>query len=201
MSGVLIAVGGGVLGAGINSFIVRKFERDLLRDVRDIIARTLQARFLSDDRDIARYRGSWHHYYLTELDGNPSWWYEHYSFEDPAVGSITQRTALRDSHGAQHSYLIELGVRGDRLILVSSREDRSEASGVEVFPLPRGFQHTHAGIVVLEAWDSSQVLSKVILSKDQLIPDISEGRVPDEHSATLHTIWKARLLSCICHAC
>lgn len=190
-SGVMIAVGGGILGAGLNTFVVRGFEHDLLLDIRQVIARSLNAQFLSDERDLSRFRGSWHHYYLTELEERTCWWYERYTFtQNPAVGSITQRSAIRDSDNNPHHYLTELGVRGQRLIVVSSREDESEASGVEIFPAPRGFQSIHTGVAIVETWDSSQLLSKAILSANPLVSDLAEGRVPDEHQGILDDMWK-----------
>lgn len=188
--GILIAVGGGVIGASINTLVVRRFEMDVLSEVREIVSRSLNACFLSEDREINRFRQLWHHYYVTQIDGNVCWWYEKYSFtRNLTIGSLSQQSTLRDSSGNAHVYLTEVGVRGNRLILFSTQQDGSESAAVEVFPMPRGFQNIHTGIAVLETWDASQILGKVILSKIPLVEDIPEGRVHGDHTEILNKTW------------
>jgi hypothetical protein len=191
VAGVALALGGSVLGAGINSVVVRRYEFDILREINDTISRSLQARFVSENSDLAIYRRDWHHYYVTEIEGNSHWWYESCSFgRNFTVGSISERTELRDSAGYTHAYITEVGVRGQRLVLLETREDGVEAGAVEVFPLPRGFQNLHTGIVCLETWDGSHAISKCILSKNPMVEVDREGIVPAEHSQALDQAWR-----------
>jgi hypothetical protein len=190
VSGVLLALGGGVLGAGLNSFIVRRYEFDALDEIKELVASSLAARFVSTDDQLAHYRRLWHHYYLTELENEQVWWYETCRFGDgSAVGSLSQRTTLRDSAGLLHSYTAEVGVRGQRMILINSREDGTEASGVEVFPMPRGFQQTHAGFGCIETWDGTQILTKVLLSTGALVDAGDEGKLAKDLGAQLDSLW------------
>lgn len=191
ISGIGLAVGGGILGAAINTLIVRRYEHDVLAEISTLLADSLQARFTSREEELGIYRRTWHHYYLTERDQELTWWYEQCSFgQNPAVGSAVQRTALRDTFGNSHAYVTEMGVRGQRLILLESREDGSEAAGVEVYPMPRGFRPTHAGVAFLETWDGTHLLGKAILSETPLVDALPEGPVPAVHAATLHQSWK-----------
>lgn len=188
--GILLAVGGGVIGASINTFVVRRFEGDALLEVREVISRSLAARFISEDRELEAYRQLWHHYYVTQVEGSTCWWYEKQSLvHNSTIGSLSGQSVLLDSAGNAHSYLTELGVRGNRLILISARQDGAESASIAVFPTPRGFQKLHTGILVLETWDSSQMLTKIIISQSPLIENIPEGRLFGEHPAILDRIW------------
>jgi hypothetical protein len=104
--GIMIAVGGGVIGASLNTLVVRRFEMDVLSEVREIVSRSLKAGFLSEDREVNRYRQLWHHYYyITQIDGKICWWYEVYSFtRNLTIGSLSQRSTLLDSSGNAHIY-------------------------------------------------------------------------------------------------
>lgn len=191
--GVLIAVGGGVIGASLNTLIVRKFEWDVLSAVREVVANSLSATFLTEDRELSGYRKLWHNYHVTQVGEKFCWWYETCSFaQDSAVGSLTQDVVLCDSLGNRHGYLAEVGIRGNRLIRILTRKDSTECATIEVFPMPRGFHDRHAGIVVLETWDSTQIVSKAIMSEHPLVRGIPEGRVNDEHAETLDKAWRER---------
>ena len=189
-SGVLLALGGGILGAGLNSFIVRKYERNILGEIRDLVENSIPARFTSDETDLQIFRHEWHHYYLTQVGDARAWWYETCLFDrNTAVGSITQQTRLRDMEGQDHEYLTEVGVRGQRLILLETRVDGGEASGVEVFPRPRGFQSVHTGIACLETWSGAHILTKTVFSRKSLFGSIPKGRLTEDQAATLDQTW------------
>ncbi|MER6124407.1 hypothetical protein ABT173_17475 [Streptomyces sp. NPDC001795] len=190
VSGVALAVGGGILGAGINSLIVKKYERDVLAEVTVLLAESLQARFTSTEAELASYRRNWHHYYLTEVDRELTWWYEKCSFDhNPVIGSIVQRTALHDTLGRTHTYVTEMGVRGQRLVLLETREDGAEAAGVEVYPMPRGFRSVHAGVACVETWDGTHLIGKAILSESPIVDSVTEGRIQPEHAPVINEVW------------
>jgi len=196
VSGIAAAIGGGALGAGINTIVVKKYEQDVLKEIQAVVAESLRAQFTSDHDELAMFRRDWHHYYLTQADGKVGWWYQTYNFsKSVAIGSITETTSVLDSDNSSHAYLTEAGVRGQRFILFETRQDGSEASAIEIYPTPRGFQTIHTAITFLQSWDSTNLVTKAILSRRPLIDGVVDGRVSDVHANTLHEVWRNNFLS------
>lgn len=196
VSGIAAAVGGGALGAGINTIVVQKYEQDVLKEIQAVVAESVRARFTSDHDELNMFRRDWHHYYLTQAGGKVGWWYQTYNFsKSVAIGSITEETSVLDSDGSSHAYLTEAGVRGQRFILFETRQGGSEASVIEIYPTPRGFQTVHTAITFLQSWDSTNLVTKSILSRRPLIDGIVGGRVSDVHANTLDEVWRNDFLS------
>jgi hypothetical protein len=82
-------------------------------------------------------------------------------------------------------------VRGDRLIILSTKMDGREPVLTEVYPefSSRDYQSTHCGAMFMQTWDGSDVLTKTILSLTPLV-DRDEGTVPDEHFVVLDRVWQ-----------
>lgn len=189
--GLLLAVGGSMLGAGLNTIMAGRYQQGVLDEIRDVVAGSIPASFISDEAQLQAFRHQWHHYYLTQIGGDRTWWYEVCAFDSARlVGSLTEQTSLRAHDGDIHPYLAEVGVRGERLIFLETRVDGKEAGCVEIFPRPRGFQSVHTGVAVLETWTGSNVLTKAIIARKPLVNKIGKGRVPDTAASTLDDIWR-----------
>jgi hypothetical protein len=123
IAGLLLAIGGGILGAGLNSLIVRKYEFDVLEEIGSLLKSSLEPSFKSPDADLEPYRKEWHHYYLSENNGEPVWFYVKHDFGgDGEIGSISRTIVVHDSGGREHRYFLEAAVReGDYFLSQRAR--------------------------------------------------------------------------------
>jgi len=196
IGGVTLAIGGGAIGAAIQTITERRYDGDALSNVEQMIRESLGARFTSDDDALSMFRRDWHHYYLTHVDGESAWWHQTYSFgRNLAKGSITERTSVLDSGGKAHGYLTEAGIRGQRFMLIETREGGGEPALVEIYPMPRGFATVHVAVAFLEGWDSVHLVTKAILSEQPLLENDVHGAVPRENWPALDAVWKSHFLA------
>jgi hypothetical protein len=196
IGGFALALGGGAVGAAIQAVTEHRYSGDVLISIEKTIRESLGARFTSSESDLKMFKRDWHHYYLTHLNGESSWWHQEYSFgQNVAQGSITGRTNVSDADGRAHTYLTEAGVRSQRFILLETNEEGEEPAVVEVYPMPRGFQTVHAAIAFLEGWDSSNVVTKAILSEKPLTKENSKGIVRQEDWSILDKIWETQFFA------
>lgn len=190
--GVLIAVGGGIIGSSLNTLIVRRFEWDALDEVGEIIATSLTARFVSDENALVRYRELWHSYHVTEVDGSVCWWYEAMDLRRGAqIGALSSSTSVNGPSGRSHQYLSEVGYRSGRLIRLVTRRDDSELAYISIFPSPRGHGEIHTGVAIHETWDSTDILTRVMICLNPVIEGLLPGRIDDAHRERLDQLWEA----------
>lgn len=190
VSGLLTAVGGGIVGATISLLVTGSSDRDTLRAIQDVVQESLHSSLISDEHRLAPVRRLWHHYFVTTVEQQNVWRYECYDFTlSRGVGSVNVTIAVDDEQGLMHTYEVEAGVRGDRLIIFSTKSGGDEPVCTEVYPQFLDFKAHHCGIVLMQNWDGFNTLTKTILSRIELF-EAAEGTVPKEHYALLNERWE-----------
>lgn len=190
ISGLLTAVGGGIVGATISLLVTGGSDRDTLRTIRQVVEGSLHSTMISDETALAPVRRRWHHYFVTTIDSKTVWRYECYNFDlSLAVGSVAIAIAVEDEDGLVHRYHVEAAVRGDRLIILSSMIGGEEPVFTEVYPQFLDFKAQHFGIVLMQNWDGFNMLTKTILSRSPLF-DAEEGTVAEEYFEMLEEKWQ-----------
>lgn len=191
ISGVLTALGGGIVGAVISIMVARASDRETLQHIRDVLEESLTSTLRSDNARLASARHLWHHYFVTTLRGKNVWRYEQYPFHLSAhIGSLAVEINVQADGGLTHTYLVEAFVRNERLTVVSRKADDEVNVFVEVYPQFDGEFSQYFGAGFLRTWDRTNIVTKVILSKRPLLPD-AEGTVPESGAAELDRIWEA----------
>lgn len=198
ISQVATAVGGGVLGAGLNTLVVRQYERDVLEEVRASVRESLAARLTSDDKELRPFRKDWYHYYQSQADGQLTWWSEFLPFEhSDSIGSIKTTSTVSDIANSKHSYTTEAGVRNGTLFLLCTIDQGNENGIVEVYPVATGYKTVYAGMLFIESWDSVHLAGKCLLSMAPLVTATAGAQLTPEDAVVLDRVWasnfKARI--------
>jgi hypothetical protein len=190
VGGTLSTLGGGVVGASLEDFIVRLGGSTVGERIRRILVDSRISGFQSREAELDPLRVMMHHYHVTYANGEARWLYAKFPFDTcRAVGSLRVPMILQDFSGKPHHYMAELAVRGNRLILLFTREDGTEPACSEVFPSWHSFSAAHAGWGTRQTWDTKHLTSKALISPHPLIPQ-KEGFVRDPvFAARLDEIW------------
>jgi hypothetical protein len=64
LSGLLISVGGGVVGASISLIVTTNSDRDVLHQMREVVEKSLTSTLVSDEDSLVPVRRPWHHYFV-----------------------------------------------------------------------------------------------------------------------------------------
>ena len=189
ISQVAVAIGGGVLGAGLNTVIVRRFERDVLEEITSCVEASLTARFVSSEQELRPLRRDWHHYYVSQVGRQRRWWSQPMPFGNTdGVGSIRLSMPVIDGGGRVHSYTAEAGVRSNTLIVLNTNDRGNENCSVDVYPAVNGYRTVYAGIAMLESWDGDNVVTRCLMSLEPLVAG-SPGPLSETESAQLDQEW------------
>ena|ERR1700730_6994781 len=174
------SVAGGLIGAVSTIIVSGRAESTALAEVREMLSATTASNFFSRDLLLNPLRRPWHHYRITQVDGIPVWRYCVYHFEQASsIGTIATTVDYINPRGLdKHTYSVEAGVRGSRLIMIDRRLEGEEAPIIQVYPdMLRGFQSIHCGVVFVQTWDGNHVITPGILSDSPLIGTLTEGTV------------------------
>lgn len=186
------SLGAGIVGAALSMVMTRVVDRARTQDLATVLSRSLTARFISSDEELDAIRGDWHHYHLTSMDGSPVWRYARLRLDrSPEINSLQTYVDVTDARGGKHRYNVEAGVRGTKGIILLQRARASTSSeAVEIFPgLTKAFHTIHYGIGVYEAWDGTNVVGKIVLSRQPIAPADRSGMVNETHFAELDRLW------------
>lgn len=190
ISGLLTAVGGGIVGATISLLVTGSSDRDTLQKIRSVVEDSLQSTLISEESSLIPVRRRWHHYFVTTIDERNVWQYERYDFDlSLTVGSVVIAITVESTAGLKIKYQVEAGVRGDRLIILSTMIGGDEPVFTEIYPQFLDFKSEHFGIVLMQNWDGFNTLTKAILSRTELF-EAAEGTVAEEHFAMLEAKWE-----------
>ncbi|QOV44081.1 hypothetical protein [Streptomyces chromofuscus] len=190
ISGVLTAVGGGIVGAVISIMVARASDRETLQHITDVLEDSLTSTLRSDNTRLAPARQLWHHYYLTKLRGQYVWRYEKYPFDLSAhVGSLAVEIDVQTDSGRTHKYLVEAFVRHERLTIVSHKAGEEANVFEEIYPQFDGELSEYFGLGVVRTWDATNIVTKAILSSLPLVPG-AEGTLPEQNFPELDRIWE-----------
>ncbi|WP_371658139.1 hypothetical protein [Streptomyces sp. NBC_00280] len=190
ISGVLTALGGGIVGAVISIMVARASDRETLQHMRDVLEDSLTSTLRSDNARLAAARYPWHHYFVTTLRGKNVWRYEQYPFHLSAhIGSLAVEIDVQADSGLTHRYLVEAFVRHERLTVVSRKAGDEANVFVEVYPQFDGELSEYFGAGFVRTWDSTNIVTKVILSKLPLLPS-TEATLTESDFAELDRMWE-----------
>ncbi|MGW2663197.1 hypothetical protein ACWCW7_19740 [Nocardia tengchongensis] len=158
--------------------------------MRDTLAGSLSARFVSDELQLAPLRKVWHHYHVTQAGRELRWLYSVFPLDTgTSPATITTPIVLVDLARVEHVYNAEVGMRTNRMFVNFTRADGTEPSCSEIFPHMQTFRDTHSGFGIRQTWDGSHLLGRAIMSRRPVIPDVSPGMVEAEHNPTLDDVW------------
>jgi hypothetical protein len=98
--------------------------------------------------------------------------------------------------GKNHKYNIVGGIRDDRFIMFEKASVGNEPCVVELFPfMGKAFYSHHCGILIVESWDGTNLISPCIMSRTPVQDWVKEGMVDDEVSKKLDDIWSKSFLA------
>ncbi len=194
VAAIVGSLGAGVVGAALSMVIARSADREGHDDLVARLARTLGARFGSEEADLQLLRADWHHYHVTAIDGRYVWRYQLLRLRRPTgTGALQGRVEVGDGRGHVFEYRVEAGVRGSQAILLFTSPDAGTGSeSTEVFPelLTNGYRPHHCGIGVFHTWDGNASVGRVVMGRGPLVPAGPDGTVADEHQARLDEVWE-----------
>lgn len=192
IAGLLGAFAGSVIGATMTILIDKRLQRGPLSQMLLVLERTVGSTMTSPEGDLAALRTLWHHYHLTLIDGQPTWRYSLFRFDEyPSIGSLTTRIVLNDAEGEPHEYRIEAAVRGSRLIVTQTPMQGQEAPAIEVYPhILHDFRRVHAGLGIMQTWDGDEIFSPVLLSHVPLCEITSVGPIDQAGATCLASHWE-----------
>ncbi|MEU1210305.1 hypothetical protein [Nocardia sp. NPDC005825] len=158
--------------------------------IRNTVAGSLSARFVSDEQQLAPLRKTWHHYHVTQAGRELRWLYSIFPLDTgTSPSTITTPIVLVDLARVAHVYNAEVGMRTNRLFVNFTRADGTEPSCSEIFPHMQTFRDIHAGFGIRQTWDGSHLLGRAIMSERPVIPDAEPGMIAAEHNPTLDDVW------------
>ncbi|MGW6644727.1 hypothetical protein [Streptomyces iakyrus] len=190
ISGVLTAVGGGMVGAVISILVTRASNQETLQRMTHVLEHSLTSSLRSDNARLTPVRHLWHHYFITTVRGKNVWRYEQYPFDLSAnVGSLAVEIDVESDMGLVNKYLVEAFVRHERLTIVSHKARDESNVFVEVYPQFGGELSEYFGIGFVRTWDSTNIVTKVVLSRLPLVPG-SIGTLSDSDCAEMERIWE-----------
>ncbi|MFI6460490.1 hypothetical protein [Streptomyces sp. NPDC050538] len=198
ISGVLTAIGGGIVGAVISIMVARASDRETLRHLTNVLESSLTSTLRSENARLASARQLWHHYFLTKLRGQYVWQYEQYPFHLSAhVGSLAVEIDVETDSGHTQKYLVEAFVRHERLTIVSRKAGEEANVFEEIYPQFDGELSEYFGLGVVRTWDATNIVTKLILSRNPLEshtgrPLVSSRDSPltQEDFAELDRMWE-----------
>ncbi|MER6979451.1 YtxH domain-containing protein [Streptomyces carpinensis] len=190
ISGVLTALGGGIVGAVVSIMVARASDRETLQHMTEVLEDSLTSTLRSHNERLAPVRQLWHHYYVTKLRGQYVWRYERYPLHLSAhVGSLAVEIDVQSDSGHTHKYLVEAFVRHERLTIVSHKAGEEVNVFEEVYPQFDGELSEYFGLGVVRTWDATNIVTKAILSRLPLVSG-TEGTLPEGDFAELDRIWE-----------
>ncbi|MEU6848650.1 hypothetical protein ABZ901_01735 [Actinacidiphila alni] len=191
VSGVLTAIGGGIVGAVISILVARASDRETLSHITHVLEGSLTNELRSDNARLASARQLWHHYFITTLRGQNVWRYELYPFHQSAhIRSLAVEIDVPADGGLTHRYSIEAFVRHEALTVVSRKVNDEANVFVEVYPQFDGEFSEYYGTGFVRTWDRKNIVTKVMISRFPLVTS-AEGTVAEADFAELDRIWES----------
>ncbi|MFE4456702.1 hypothetical protein ACFROC_05020 [Nocardia tengchongensis] len=158
--------------------------------MRDTLAGSMSARFVSDELQLAPLRKVWHHYHVTQAGRELRWLYSIFPLDTgTSPATITTPIVLIDLARVGHVYNAEVGMRTNRMFINFTRADGTEPSCSEIFPQMQTFRDVHSGFGIRQTWDGSHLLGRAIMSERPVVPDAAPGMLAAEHNPTLDDVW------------
>jgi hypothetical protein len=193
---LIIVIGGTIFGTSFSHVISNLRGQDLLSEVKDILEYSLDADFTSDEGKLESYRKIFYHYHVTEIRGKYVWRLARIDFTSFAgIGSLGTVIDVKDMKGKDHKYTIVGGIRDDKFIMFEKASVGNEPCLVELFPfMATAFYDYHCGILILQSWDATHLISPCIMSLDPIQDCDKEGMVDDKVGKKLDEIWSERFL-------
>ena len=98
---------------------------------------------------------------------------------------------LFNQYFPKHKYKINAGIRDDRFIMFERAVVGNEPALVEIFPsMGKAFYDYHCGLVLVESWSGTNLLSPCIMSQNPIHQWDIEGSVNENVSKKLDEVWK-----------
>lgn len=193
---LLLAIGGGFLGACIGAFIGNLVDSSTVLQIKSLLDRTLNTALSAKEEELSAFRCIWYHYHVTKVDGEFVWRHRIYNFSDHQTSDklfTTIAVDRPDASGGPVVYEIEGFVLSPRLIFVQTCRGSAEPCIVQVYPDgAMNFISIHAGFSVLQTYDMDHAVVPTLFSRRPLLPDAfkqGEGTVSREGGRILDRLW------------
>jgi len=153
---ILSSLGGATLGASISAIIAAWDTEKLFR----ILSTHLNSKFLSDNSSLKIIRKKWYAYHVTEVDGALCWYHSVVDFsQNPDLNAL-----ITETKGHEENYVVTAGVRDQRVITISKRNNSKEPTIVSIYPsMAEAYQKFHVGIRFLKTYSNSNFMSPVVV--------------------------------------
>jgi hypothetical protein len=192
VAAIISSLGAGIVGAVLSILVARASDRNSVDEISAMLSRSFNARLLSEANELRLVSGDWHHYHLTSVDGRLVWLYTFHRLDDSlATNSMRTRIDVLDSTGEAFPYEVEVGIRGDKgILLLRGLRGGVSSEAVEVIPgFARAFQPVHFGIGMYQTWDGREFVGKIIFSRRKLVPIAKDGSIDEADFPALDRMW------------
>ncbi|MEL6346046.1 MAG: hypothetical protein AAFV53_23245 [Myxococcota bacterium] len=197
ISQVILIVGGSGIGSSLTHSFGSILRVGSVVQITDMIEDLTSKSMLSKrDDDISRLRRLWHSYVLTRSeDGESVWKYRMLDFsQDLFSGRLFASVSSGTTDDENNAYSIEGFGIGSRMLTIHYAKESSEEPSISIYPMAgQTFRKHIIGLIYLQAWDGSNLLSATILSKSKLMvngEDYSEGFLESKDlSDKITKIW------------
>ncbi len=196
-SNLLIAVGGSLFGGGVSSFIAKLDGDEFQNKTLAIITESLDAKLISEESKIKKYRQKWHFYYRTSVEKRHQWRHVLWDFQEvKIIGQLTGVEQTVDLDGETVEYIMEGVVRDNRLVVFDKAKDSDEIAAVIVIPfMGDRFYKFHPGLQIHKTWDGGDSISPVLISKTPLSFCPQDGIIDETYETELDQLWKDNMLA------
>lgn len=165
---VVSIAGSALFGASLTMFIDRILGTELL-DIKSYLFKT--EKFETAPDFIDQLKGLWHHYDLSEMDGEIYWQYLELALEKDPVSNTLRGVFTNHGHdGTPQRYDVTTGYRNGSMVTFMRARDSSEKDSIEIVPgVLNAHLRAHLGMQFLETWDGNSAFTYTILSRKKLV--------------------------------
>lgn len=167
---------------------------------KESIAHMIEVAFTSHlhapDESLEPYRKVWHHYHISENNGETFWRYNIFdcSLQIPNK-LVAQYSTISPNNNKKRSFSVEGFVLHDKLVFVGRIIGGTEKPFIEIFPrASEDFRENMIGISYLQTFDENEIASPVVLSDHKLELGVKYdlGTVPNEAMEVLSKKWNSQ---------
>lgn len=198
---IFSGMGAAILGASIPS-IIAIYLSDEFGALKDYLLS--KNGFTSDPDEAEACEGKWYLYHTSKKGGVKRWLCEILDFKlDEEIGTLKCTSILNPENGTIKRYIIDGGVRSDRLVLIERPEKGKEPHAITIIYGGATEHHSiRCGIMLHQTWDGSTAFSPCMLTRHELkdighdIESVGSSSFFDiSQNTKFETIWKDEVSS------
>lgn len=185
---ILSSCGAALLGTGI-SLLINSLLKDELTEFKKYLFS--QQHFGSKEIEAESCSGKWYFYFVSKKNEERIWLYDKLDLKlNRKLRLLYSSVSTPDKQGKKKKYLVNAGVRSDRLILIGCPNIGKEPHYVTVI---KGAAVEHfdicCGVQFQQTWDGDTSISPVLMSRRQFVKVSKNSGIDSESQKKLDTIW------------